>query len=268
MLEDDQTREYRRCSDLSFLVVLAVSELPILHKFLSKSVNMEDPEERDNWQCEAQRIDERLTNWRDEFVAAFFRLSNADWPRHERSEMDTFIVLANVVLNSAVITLLQERSPSPPGIEHTTEAWAFASNRCIYACENTAFKIRQMEEDALLNCHPHLVFSVVVAARFLLANSKAVDANVPTNLHCLAFALHTCGKRWPVAKLFELVIRVAVAEFRTPIAEGQLPKVFWDMQLTFFEIGESLLDWARGAGVVEPLQPHSTFIPMTVDALA
>ena len=231
---ENHIRPYHYCSAFSLCVILATSELSNVHRFLRKSVAMENFEERDAWQSEAQQIDERLTAWRDEFVAAVFRLINAEHARSERPEMDAYVVLTNCVLNTAVITLLQQRAPCPEGIVQNVEPWAFASNRCVYASENTAFKVRQMDEDELLICHPHLIFSIFVAARFYIVHSKALDANVPTNLHSLAFALHTCGKCWPLARMYESIIRTAVAEYRTPISQSKVPREFYDLRLTTF----------------------------------
>lgn len=184
--------------------------------------------------------------------------------------MDAYVVLTNCVLNTAVITLLQRRAAHP---EQAIEPWTFANNRCVYACENTAFKIRQMEEEELLLCNPHLIFSIFTAARFYLVHSKAVDANVPTNLHSLAFALHICGKRWPLAKAFERILRMAVSEYRTPTLQSKVPRAFYDLHLTAFEITDGLISWSESpaADVVEQ-QPseHSsmTFTPMAINVLA
>lgn len=274
ILSETQIRPYHYCSAFSLCIILAVSELSNVHAFLRKPVNMENFEERDAWQSDAQRIDERLTAWRDEFVAAVFRLINAEYAHHERPEMDAHVVLTNCVLNTAVIALLQQRAPCPRGIEQTVEPWAFASNRCVYACENTAFKVRQMDEEELLICHPHLIFSIFVAARFYIVHSKALDANVPTNLHSLAFALHTCGKRWPLARKYEHLIRVAVAEYRTPISASKVPREFYDLRLPTFEIVDALTEWADGPGKSVNLDPQVeqsgtiAFTPMAVDAFA
>lgn len=277
VLIDESMRPYNYCSAFSLCVILAVSELANVHRFLQKKVAMDSFEERDTWQTEAQRIDERLTAWRDEFVAAVFRLINAEYTRHERGEMDAFVVLTNCVLNTAVITLLQQRAACPEGIDSRVEPWAFASNRCVYASENTAFKVRQMDEDELSICHPHLVFSIFVAARFYIVHSKALDANVPTNLHSLAFALHVCGKRWPLAKIYEHVIRVAVAEYRTPVVQSKVPESFYNLRLTTFEVSDELVAWAEagpGASFNLALEAQGEhhgvrdFVPMAIDVLA
>ncbi|KAK5162870.1 uncharacterized protein LTR77_011127 [Saxophila tyrrhenica] len=275
VMSEHQIRPYNYCSAFSLCVILAASELSVVHQFLRRAVNMEAFEERDAWQIEAQRIDERLTAWRDEFVAAVFRLINAEYASRERPEMDAYVVLTNCVLNTAVITLLQRRAACPEGTDQTVEPWAFANTRCVYAAENTAFKIRQMDEDELLVCHPHLIFSIFVAARFYIVHSKALDASVPTNLHCLAFALHTCGKTWPLACYYEKILRIAVAEYRTPVVLASLPRVFYDLRQTTFEIVDTLIEWVKGPGVdagaaMPAASGHNgsmIFTPMTTNPL-
>jgi hypothetical protein len=232
-------------SAFSLCIILAVNELSKVHTFLQQPVIMQDFEQRDNWQSEAQRIGEKLGMWRDEFVAAVFRLINAEYGQIRSGEMDPYIVLTNCVLNSAIITLFQRRTPCPEGIEQDIDPWAFASSRCVYACENTTFKVRQMHEDELLTCHPHLVFSIFVAARFYLVHSKALDANVPTNLHSLAFALHTCSEQWPFARTCESAIRIAIAEYRTPVADCKVPPQFYDLKSSTLEIIDALQSWAE-----------------------
>ena len=262
VMSENHIRPYHYCSAFSLCVMVATTELSKVHEFSSRPVVMEDFEARDVWQTEAQRIDERLTSWRDEFVAAVYRLINAEYADRERPEMDPYIVLTNCVLNTAVITLLQQRAPCPEGVEQAVEPWTFASHRCVYASENTAFKVRQMEEDELLVCHPHLIFSIFAAARFYLVYSKAMDANVPSNLHSLAFALHTCGKRWPLARMYEKIIRIAVAEYRTPLASSTVPKEFYDLKLTTLEIAVVMVEWVEKAGLEMPVA-DGTFSVLT-----
>jgi hypothetical protein len=110
-----------------------------------------------------------------------------------------------------------------------------------------AYKVRQMHEDELLVCHPHLLFSIFVAARFYIVYSKALDADVPTNLHSLAFALHSCGKRWPLARVYQTAIRTAVAEYRTPVSSSTLPRPFYDLRYSTLEVMHPLKTWAADA---------------------
>lgn len=59
VMTETQIRPYHYCSAFSLCVILATTELSRVHEFLLKGVAMEDFEERDAWQSEAQRIDER-----------------------------------------------------------------------------------------------------------------------------------------------------------------------------------------------------------------
>lgn len=255
-----EMRPHLYSSALSLCILLACSELPRVHEFLRKPVMIEQFQERDAWQSEAQRLDGALTIWRDEFVAAVYRLINAEYSHHERPEMGPYIVLTNCVLNAAVIALLQRRAPLPAGLEQPVEPWAFASNRCIYACENMAHKIRQMQDEELLICHPHLAWSIFTAARFYIVHSKALDADVPINLHSLAFALHTCAKRWQLARVFETTILMAVAEHRTPLTMSKVPKEFYDLRVPTLDIFDSLKSWTDAL----PVDLDMTMEPATV----
>lgn len=74
---------------------------------------------------------------------------------------------------------------------------------------------------------------------------KALDADVPANLHTLAFTLHSCGKRWKLARQYETIIRTAVAEHRSPIAQCVLPVEFYDFRYSTLEITDLLKETAE-----------------------
>ncbi|KAF0324480.1 C6 transcription factor [Colletotrichum asianum] len=220
--------------------MLSVEELKVVREFLGRSYDLDKLDQRLDWQSEAQRLDERLTNWREEFVAAVFQLINYEKGHLPRGEMESFFTLTNCILNEAIIVLLQQMAPMPKGIETTFEHWAFATTRCTYACENLTATVRRIGADQLERESPYLISPLFVAARFYIVYSKALDADVPANLHTLAFILHACGKRWPLAQLYETIIRTAVAEHRSPISECVLPVEFYDFRYTTLEITELL----------------------------
>lgn len=90
---------FRYSSAFSLCIILVATELNPLHDFLRQPFNLVDQAEMAQWQSEAQKIDDRLTSWREEWVASVFRLINAELPQVERSEMDQNIVLTNCLLN-------------------------------------------------------------------------------------------------------------------------------------------------------------------------
>jgi len=160
--------DFHFSSAFSLCIILVASELWHVHRFLQKAFDTRVHEQRLRWQQESQQIDERLTAWRGEFVAAVYRLINAEYAQEERAEFDPNIVLTNCILDTAVIALFQRLAPSPNGIENFYEAWPYATNRCLYACDDMTAKIRLVRDKELENSSPHLIFSMFVAARFYL----------------------------------------------------------------------------------------------------
>lgn len=93
-------RHLEYSSSFSLCIILAMDELSVIRQFLGKPYDLSRFDQRLDWQSEAQRLDERLTNWREEFVAAVFRLINAEEDQCPRGEMEPLIVLTNCVLNA------------------------------------------------------------------------------------------------------------------------------------------------------------------------
>jgi hypothetical protein len=91
--------QFRYSSAFSLCIIFGTNELWFIHHFLQKTWNLSNTHDRIQWQTEAQKIDERLTVWREEFVAAVYRLINAEYAEEERAEMDPNIVLTNCVLD-------------------------------------------------------------------------------------------------------------------------------------------------------------------------
>ncbi|EXM18674.1 hypothetical protein V3481_014262 [Fusarium oxysporum f. sp. vasinfectum] len=232
-------------SPLALCTTLAMEELSVIRQFLEKPYDLTTLEQKLEWQTEAQRLDERLTNWREEFVAIVFRMINAERDHAPRGEMEPLITLVNCVLNMAILVLLQQMAPFPQEIERGYEPWAFATTRCVYACENLAAKVRRIRADQLDSQTPHLILPMFAAARFYIAYSKALDADVPVNLHTLAFTLHICGQHWPLAQQYETIIRAAVAEHRSPISQCVLPLEFYDLRYSTLEIISLLQETAQ-----------------------
>lgn len=84
----------------SLCIILVLQELGAVHRFLSESHDQSSLETRLEWQTAAQKLDERLTQWREEFVADVFRLINGKKDHLPHGEMEPLITLANCVLNT------------------------------------------------------------------------------------------------------------------------------------------------------------------------
>lgn len=135
-----------------------------------------------------------------------------------------------------------------------------------------AAKVRRIRTDQQDCQSPYLIFPVFTAARFyvgefyvsaamrkisilmwhyLLAYSKALNADVPGSLHALAFNLHVWGNRWPLARRYETIIRTAVGEHRSPISQCVLPVEFYDLRYSTLEITDLLQVTAEKLGPYE-----------------
>lgn len=93
-----------------------------------------------------------------------------------------------------MIVLFERLAPYPEGIErdydHVSDLelswmkltnyhqWAYATNRCVYACDNMAAKIRRVNDDELRICNPHLVLSIFTAARFYIGTVYQSVTNI------------------------------------------------------------------------------------------
>lgn len=125
-----------------------------------------------------------------------------------------------------------------------------------------AAKVRRIAEDQLDSQSPHLILPVFAAARFyvgkhiklapLSANpdlcavySKALEADVPANLRSLAYYLHSRGKKSLLAQHFEVIIRTAVGEHRSPLLQCVLPVEFYDLRYSPLEIVDLLQEAAE-----------------------
>lgn len=85
--------------------------------------------------------------------------------------------------------------------------------------------------------------------------TKAVDAGLPRNLQQIVHALGICGRRWDLARRYEIIVQTAMAEHEMPVLMSSLPLQFFDLQYSTLDIDEALRVW------VETLLPklgHST----------
>lgn len=98
-------------SGFSMCISLCTTELATVNRFQQTVRDSNEIAGGLEWQSGAQRLDERLTIWREEFVAAVFRLINTAFPGDSHAEMEPFIVLTNCLLNMWV--------QKPPIIEAT-----------------------------------------------------------------------------------------------------------------------------------------------------
>lgn len=295
-------------SGFSMCISLCTARLGAVHRFQQTVREYDDMTGGLEWQTAAQRLDEKLTIWREEFVAAVFRLINTEFPQNARAEMEPFIVLTNCVLNMLVpLVYLMKYSLSSADLRQghhyfftttnniTSRRWSRNRARepsihltdlhrqlctnhtlvaicqsslhvCLrkYGCQNqTNGRGRTPKLQPLLGssdvCGSPLLYWYISLSPFQCriygpqrltcgslppVHTRCLRADVSINLYYLAYSLHICSHRWPLAKLYERVIRTAVAEHRTPLSETALPLEFYDHRYSVIEISHVLQSWA------------------------
>jgi Fungal Zn(2)-Cys(6) binuclear cluster domain len=114
--------------------------------------------------------------------------------------------------------------------------------RCLQACEDLVLSIRNISDaDAELNT-PLLANFYFVAARFKLVMYRALSTRREPAFDTLMHGINMCGRRWPVARRLDIVLRAAIMEVDTG-QPSSLPADFWDLKQSQLDISERMKDW-------------------------
>lgn len=209
-------------------------------------------------------------------------------------------VLTNIISNTAIITLYQPYTicPSSPNTApfpqtlHTNHEFPPLQVKAIYRCLDAANIISKIistiaDADIEFIC-PFVGSFIFTAARFSLVFSKLTQTNTSISVtpnstnndvilssvspfgkripgfDLLMHALNMCGRRWPLARRLDIVLRAALVEdshTRTDPASGPrsensgattptpvppLPKEFYDLRLSSLDVDDVLSEWVEG----------------------
>ena len=117
-----------------------------------------------------------------------------------------------------------------------------AISRCLQACEDLVLSIRNISDaDAELNT-PLLANFYFVAARFKLVMCRTLSTPREPAFDTLMHGINMCGRRWPIARRLDIVLRAAIMEVDTGVASS-LPGEFWDLKLSQLDISERTKEW-------------------------
>ena len=119
-----------------------------------------------------------------------------------------------------------------------------AISRCMQACEDLVMSIRNISDvDAELNT-PLLPNFFFVAARFKLVMYRMLQTMREPAFDTLMHGISMCGRRWPVARRWDIALRAAIVEVDSGVA-GSLPSVFWDLKQSQLDISERMKEWVN-----------------------
>ncbi len=119
---------------------------------------------------------------------------------------------------------------------------SIAISRCLQACEDLVMSIRNISDaDAELNT-PLLANFFFVAARFKLVMHRVLGTPREPAFDTLMHGINMCGRRWPVARRLDIVLRAAIVEVDSGVMSS-LPSEFWDLKLSQLDISERMKEW-------------------------
>ena len=151
-------------------------------------------------------------------------------------DFDPCLVHTSVLTYATVIIFYQVL------VDFLTNTPEIAIERCSQSCEGMVMTIRSISDaDAELNT-PLLAHLFFVAARFKLAMYRATAQAREISFDTLMHGISMCGRRWPVARRLDIVLRAAIFE----VDSGQpssLPVDFWNLKQSHLDISEQLKDW-------------------------
>lgn len=159
-------------------------------------------------------------------------------------DFDCMSILTSILINGTAITLYGRHldlSATIPGPGQAT-----AIERCSQACKGMVTTIRNVSDADTELTSPLQATQVFVAARYLLALQKYTTQPRGPEFDVIMHALNMCGRRWPVARRLDIVLRAAIVEVdKFHLVTSQVPAVFWDLRKSNVEIDASMKDWVQ-----------------------
>ncbi|KAK5954606.1 hypothetical protein OHC33_004328 [Knufia fluminis] len=117
-----------------------------------------------------------------------------------------------------------------------------ARERCMNSYHQIVDIIRNISDaDTEINS-PTFVNFIAVATRFKIVLDRALGQPRDAPFDLLMHGINMCGRRWPLARRIDIVLRAAIVEADTGLSSG-LPEEFWDLKQSEHDISESMKRW-------------------------
>ena len=119
-----------------------------------------------------------------------------------------------------------------------------ARQRCIASYNNIIDIVRNISDaDAEINS-PLFASFICVPARFKLSLDRSLGQVREPLFDMLMHGLNMCGRRWPLARRLDIVLRAAIVEVDSGISSG-LPEQFWDLKESGLDMSEAMKKWVH-----------------------
>jgi hypothetical protein len=159
-------------------------------------------------------------------------------------DFDCMSILTSILINGTTITLYGRHLDLSTPILGSSQT--IAMERCTLACRSMVATIRNVSDADTELTSPLLASLIFVAARYLLVLQKHTTQPRGPTFDVIMHALNMCGRRWPVARRLDIVLRAAIVEVdKFHLVTSQVPSVFWDLRKPNVEIDAALKDWVQ-----------------------
>lgn len=119
-----------------------------------------------------------------------------------------------------------------------------ARERCLAAYDNLIELVRNISDFDSEVTSPVFASFVCVAARFKLVYDRTLGLPRESKFDFLMHALNMCGRRWPLARRLDIVLRAAIQEVDTGNDSG-IPAEYWDLKKSGQDMSERLKGWVH-----------------------
>lgn len=151
-------------------------------------------------------------------------------------DYDINYIFSRMLSNGAVIMIYQRYV-----LDRVGQA-QLAKERCMDSYHQIVDVIRNISDADAEITSPMFVNLIAVAARFKLVIDRALSQTRDALFDVLMHGINMCGRRWPLARRIDIVLRAAVVEVDTGVPCG-LPEGFWDLKQSGLDISESVKRW-------------------------
>ena len=148
---------------------------------------------------------------------------------------DPNVVLTRVAFQAATINYIgkfvwAENSTSDP--------WDAALARCLSSTKYIGNLIKEITDWDIEFISPLFIQYIFIAARFYIVYSQRTMTQRTVDFDLLMHAINMCGRRWPLARRLEHVLRTALVE--EGAEESTLPPEFFNLRRPVSTVQDSL----------------------------
>lgn len=153
-------------------------------------------------------------------------------------DFDINHIFTRLLSNAATIMIYQRYVVDVSSNTH------LARERCLGSYSNIIDIVRNISDaDAEINS-PLFASFLCVAARFKLSLDRSLGQDREPLFDMLMHGLNMCGRRWPLARRLDIVLRAAIVEVDSGVPSG-LPEEFWDLKESGLDMSEVMKKWVH-----------------------